>query len=181
MVDIRSQSFDESSQTTPNPGGRDAHVAGDLGRIEAGDEAQCEQLAVVWLQVRERTLEVDEIDRVGGIATSVVVDRVGQIDDRPPPGTAESLAGLVGGDRDQPCAHLSGIAQRVLRRRQAIDQAICTASRVASESPQITNATRAIDGECSATSRVKAASSPSAARRTVPSSAVVSCTTRLVM
>ena len=61
----------------------------------------------------ECALEVDKIDRVGGIATSVVVHRVGQIDDRPPPGTAESLAGLVGGDRDQPSAHLTGFPQRV--------------------------------------------------------------------
>ena len=112
MVDLRSQSIDEPREATPNPGGGQAGVAGDLARVEAGDVSQCQQPAVVWLQVGQGALEIDQTDGVGSIAAGVLLERIGDVDHRTPSLRSDHLASLIGGDGDQPRAYLVGVAQR---------------------------------------------------------------------
>ena len=167
-------------EATAHAGGRPAGVAGDLARVEAGDVAKGQQPAVVGLQVCQRALQIDQADRLGGIATGVLLEHLGDVDDRTPSLRPHRLPSLVGGDGDEPGTHLSG-SRRVCSRRHAIDHAACTESRVTSGSPHMTNTTRAMASRCSETSRVNAASSPSAASRTVVARTDASGTAMSVM
>ena len=63
------------------------------------------------LQVGQGPLEIDQSDGVRRIATLVGLQRVGDVDHRPPPLGSDQLARLVGGDGDQPGTHLFGVAQ----------------------------------------------------------------------
>jgi hypothetical protein len=92
---------------------RDACMAGDLGRVEAGDEPERQQSPVIGLHVGQRSLQIDQTDRVGRIAAGVLVQGVGDVDDRTTSLASDHLAGLVGRDGDQPRTHLLGVPQCV--------------------------------------------------------------------
>ena len=116
------------------PDGDRCSPCGDLGRVEAGQEAHREQGPVVGLEPGEDSSEVDGIDPVGGIRARRGVEPVADVHDGPDATLTHGLARLVGGDRHEPAAHLGVIPQR----RQAAPgdlQASWVASRAVSASP----------------------------------------------
>ena len=88
-------------------------MARDLGRVEARDEPECEEPAVVGLELCQCALQIDEPDGVCRIVRLAGLQRVGDIDDGTSSLGTDDLARLVGGDGDQPGPHLVRIAQGV--------------------------------------------------------------------
>ena len=107
----------------------------DVARVEPGHEAHGEEHAIVRLDVAQGALEVDDPDGVGRITVAVPVEGRREVDDGRPTVPTDGLAGLVGGDGDEPGSDLLRLSES---RQPAMAQADWTASRVASTSPQMT-------------------------------------------
>ncbi len=79
--------------------------------IKAGDEPHREQRAVVRLEAGQDTGEVHQADAIGRIRIRGGIQGRADVHHNVAPPAADGLAGLVGGDRDQPCPDLPVVPQ----------------------------------------------------------------------
>src|SRR5262245_19298285 len=115
MVEVLTESSEQSVEANADAAGRAAKCTCNLGRIEVGAEPERDQRSIVDRQSRERACEVDagrDGGLVGGPAGAGDALVRGDLAQRTAPGTTDDLPRLVGRDLEEPRAEACVLAMR---------------------------------------------------------------------
>src|SRR4051812_21075704 len=83
MVELPAEAFDQTGEAAADAGRGHPELRGDLGGVQAGDEAQGEERAIVGLEAGQRAGKVHGRDPVRRVGPRRRVEGLADVDDDP--------------------------------------------------------------------------------------------------